>query len=58
MYSAGHYRALEWNEKEQKYMDNGELGIIVEVTVRLFRHLLPERLLKRLSSRKSPRARS
>ncbi|KDR65741.1 hypothetical protein GALMADRAFT_260151 [Galerina marginata CBS 339.88] len=27
----GHYRALEWSEHEQKYTDNPELGIIVEV---------------------------
>lgn len=27
----GHYRALEWSENEQKYMENFELGIIVEV---------------------------
>ncbi|KAK7679438.1 hypothetical protein QCA50_017492 [Cerrena zonata] len=27
----GHYRALEWNEHEQKYMDNPDLGILVEV---------------------------
>ena len=29
----GHYKALEWNEHEQKYMDNPELGILVEVDV-------------------------
>lgn len=29
----GHYKALEWNENEQKYMDNPDLGILVEVDV-------------------------
>lgn len=29
----GHYRALEWNEKEQTYLINEELGILVEVDV-------------------------
>ncbi|EAU90290.1 membrane protein [Coprinopsis cinerea okayama7 len=28
----GHYRALEWSEQQQRYIDNPELGIIVEVT--------------------------
>ncbi|TFK17322.1 hypothetical protein FA15DRAFT_676151 [Coprinopsis marcescibilis] len=28
----GHYRALEWSEAQQKYAENPELGIIVEVT--------------------------
>ncbi|KAI9508198.1 emp24/gp25L/p24 family/GOLD-domain-containing protein [Russula earlei] len=28
----GHYRALEWNEKEQLYKINEELGILVQVT--------------------------
>jgi len=27
----GHYRALEWNEGEQKYVENPELGINIEV---------------------------
>ncbi|TFK32797.1 emp24/gp25L/p24 family/GOLD-domain-containing protein [Crucibulum laeve] len=27
----GHYRALEWSEQEQKYAENPELGITVEV---------------------------
>ncbi|TEB21814.1 hypothetical protein FA13DRAFT_1819333 [Coprinellus micaceus] len=27
----GHYRALEWSEKESKYLENPDLGIIVEV---------------------------
>ncbi|TCD68431.1 emp24p/erv25p- protein [Steccherinum ochraceum] len=27
----GHYKALEWNEAEQKYVDNPNLGILVEV---------------------------
>ncbi|TFK71616.1 hypothetical protein BDN72DRAFT_793546 [Pluteus cervinus] len=27
----GHYRALEWDEGQQKYVNNEELGIIVEV---------------------------
>ncbi|KAJ3533056.1 hypothetical protein NMY22_g7499 [Coprinellus aureogranulatus] len=27
----GHYRALEWSEKEGKYLENPDLGIIVEV---------------------------
>jgi len=27
----GHYRALEWSEQQQKYADNPDLGIIVEV---------------------------
>ena len=29
----GHYRALEWSEKEQAYKVNEELGILVQVTV-------------------------
>ncbi|KAI0296048.1 emp24/gp25L/p24 family/GOLD-domain-containing protein [Russula brevipes] len=28
----GHYRALEWNEHEQSYKTNEELGILVQVT--------------------------
>ncbi|KAI0704345.1 emp24/gp25L/p24 family/GOLD-domain-containing protein [Cytidiella melzeri] len=27
----GHYKALEWNEKEAKYVENQGLGILVEV---------------------------
>jgi len=27
----GHYRALEWSEKGQEYVENPELGILVEV---------------------------
>ncbi|KAH9840243.1 emp24/gp25L/p24 family/GOLD-domain-containing protein [Rhodofomes roseus] len=27
----GHYRALEWSEKDQAYVENPELGILVEV---------------------------
>ncbi|KAI0629237.1 emp24/gp25L/p24 family/GOLD-domain-containing protein [Trametes polyzona] len=27
----GHYRALEWSETEQKYVENPNLGILVEV---------------------------
>ncbi|RPD64359.1 hypothetical protein L226DRAFT_484325 [Lentinus tigrinus ALCF2SS1-7] len=27
----GHYRALEWSEQEQKYVENSNLGILVEV---------------------------
>ncbi|KAL1941102.1 hypothetical protein VTO73DRAFT_7314 [Trametes versicolor] len=27
----GHYRALEWSEAEQKYIENPNLGILVEV---------------------------
>ncbi|KAI0675482.1 emp24/gp25L/p24 family/GOLD-domain-containing protein [Trametes maxima] len=27
----GHYRALEWSESEQKYVENPNLGILVEV---------------------------
>ncbi|KAI0091750.1 emp24/gp25L/p24 family/GOLD-domain-containing protein [Irpex rosettiformis] len=27
----GHYKALEWNEKQAKYLENEELGILVEV---------------------------
>ncbi|TFK94130.1 hypothetical protein K466DRAFT_536558 [Polyporus arcularius HHB13444] len=27
----GHYRALEWSEQEQKYVENPNLGILVEV---------------------------
>lgn len=30
----GHYRALEWQEKEQSYFLEPNLGIIVEVEVR------------------------
>ena len=33
----GHYRALEWSEQQQKYVDNEDLGIIVEVQVRHLR---------------------
>ena len=29
----GHYKALEWNEKEAKYSENPQLGILVEVDV-------------------------
>lgn len=29
----GHYKALEWNEKEAKYLENPDLGIMVEVDV-------------------------
>ena len=36
----GHYRALEWSEAQQKYAENPELGIIVEVTVRRQIHSL------------------
>ena len=32
---AGHYRALEWSESEQKYVENSNLGILVEVDVSL-----------------------
>jgi hypothetical protein len=31
--SLGHYRALEWNDQEQVYKINEELGILVQVTV-------------------------
>jgi hypothetical protein len=31
--SLGHYRAMEWNEQEQVYGINDELGILVQVTV-------------------------
>ena len=31
---AGHYKALEWSEKDQAYVENPELGILVEVDVR------------------------
>ncbi|KAH8832593.1 emp24/gp25L/p24 family/GOLD-domain-containing protein [Flagelloscypha sp. PMI_526] len=27
----GHYRGLEWNEKDQKYIENPELGILVDI---------------------------
>ncbi len=40
MRHAGHYRALEWSESEQKYIENPNLGILVEVDVSL-RHLHP-----------------
>lgn len=40
MTRAGHYRALEWSEAEQKYIENPNLGILVEVDVSL-RHLCP-----------------
>ncbi len=29
----GHYKALEWSEQEQKYIENPNLGILVEVDV-------------------------
>lgn len=29
----GHYKALEWSETEQKYVENPNLGILVEVDV-------------------------
>ena len=35
----GHYRALEWSEQQQGYVDNEDLGIIVEVQVRHLRCL-------------------
>lgn len=31
---SGHYRALEWQEKEQSYVLEPDLGIVVEVEVR------------------------
>lgn len=30
----GKYRAMEWSEPQQKYVENSELGIVVEVQVR------------------------
>lgn len=30
---AGHYRALEWSEQQQIYIDNPELGVLVVVDV-------------------------
>lgn len=33
-FNLGHYRAIEWSESEQKYTENPELGILVEVNVR------------------------
>ena len=35
-YWLGHFRALEWAEKDQTYVVNHELGITVEVIVRAF----------------------
>ena len=32
-HDVGHYRALEWSETEQKYVENPNLGILVEVDV-------------------------
>ena len=32
-HNPGHYRALEWSETEQKYVENPNLGILVEVDV-------------------------
>ena len=29
----GHYKALEWSETDQKYIENPNLGILVEVDV-------------------------
>jgi hypothetical protein len=29
----GQYRALEWHEGEQKYKENPQMGVLVEVTV-------------------------
>ena len=48
----GHYKALEWNEAEQKYVDNPNLGILVEVDVRLFTLLCTHnmKLISRLDS--------
>lgn len=53
----GHYRALEWSEQQQKYVDNQDLGIIVEVQVRHLR-CLPSRLSLRCeaTNRKNPLA--
>lgn len=31
----GSYRALEWTESKQAYSENAELGIVVQVVVRL-----------------------
>lgn len=31
---AGHYRALEWSDSSQAYVENSELGILVDVAVR------------------------
>lgn len=36
----GHYKALEWSEKAQAYVENPELGILVEVDVRPFLSIL------------------
>ena len=30
---SGHYKGLEWSDQEQKYVDNSDLGILVEVDV-------------------------
>jgi len=35
-FPTGHYRAREWSEQQQKYAENPDLGIIVEVQVCLF----------------------
>ncbi len=32
---AGHYKGLEWSEADQKYVENPNLGILVEVDVSL-----------------------
>jgi hypothetical protein len=32
--SPGHYRALEWNDQQNTYWENPELGIVVLVQVR------------------------
>ena len=31
----GHYRALEWSQEREEYGHNAELGIVVDVTVRI-----------------------
>ena len=38
---AGHYTALEWSENDQKYIENPNLGILVEVDVSLMTVLSP-----------------
>lgn len=39
--SVGHYTALEWSENDQKYVENPNLGILVEVDVSLMTILSP-----------------
>lgn len=53
----GQYRALEWSQQQQQYLDNPDLGIIVEVQVRHLRCLFGRlSLICEATNRKNPQA--